>query len=436
MRISAFFRDVLKAKLANTVWSWGTVRPDTGQVFLRVWNDEIDTIARGDRVFVLGEPTKAARTRGSKERARHVEMLSQGSKGYGVVCFRDTKPGEKATIKSYDDRNLLEFGETFQERGKTYVMVARRVSVANLSNATTLTDTPRRHRKGTALVAKSIQSGHQAAYTKRAKAAIPILVDRALSGLTIFYGDLAAELGVERGRNMNYVLGCVGTTLDEFSEIWREDIPLLQALAVNKATNLPGSGFESTGRAELKLAAESVTRRERFEAIWTDVSNYVGWPRILNELGLPPSSGLSDAIQDIWLEKDKDLSPTEKKRLRDERVGQQRFRWRVGRIERRCRVTKISQQVHLRASHIKPWAVCSVEEKCDGFNGLFLAPHIDHLFDRGYISFSDDGRLLVASKCDRAVLLAWRVREGLQTGPFHKNQKRYLEFHRNAVFKG
>jgi hypothetical protein len=28
----------------------------------------------------------------------------------------------------------------------------------------------------------------------------------------------------------------------------------------------------------------------------------------------------------------------------------------------------------------------------DGYNGLLLTPHIDHLFDRGYLSFEDDGR--------------------------------------------
>jgi hypothetical protein len=33
--------------------------------------------------------------------------------------------------------------------------------------------------------------------------------------------------------------------------------------------------------------------------------------------------------------------------------------------------------------------------ECDA-NGLLLTPSIDHLFDRGFIWFSEDGRLLVS----------------------------------------
>ena len=38
-------------------------------------------------------------------------------------------------------------------------------------------------------------------------------------------------------------------------------------------------------------------------------------------------------------------------------------------VEDHCRVTGVSNARHLRASHIKPWAVPSNEEKLDGFNG-------------------------------------------------------------------
>ncbi|GMW05571.1 MAG: hypothetical protein AMXMBFR8_03680 [Nevskiales bacterium] len=38
----------------------------------------------------------------------------------------------------------------------------------------------------------------------------------------------------------------------------------------------------------------------------------------------------------------------------------------------------------------------SNEERLDGENGLLLTPTIDHLFDRGFISFEGDGRLLVS----------------------------------------
>lgn len=89
---------------------------------------------------------------------------------------------------------------------------------------------------------------------------------------------------------------------------------------------------------------------------------------------------------------------TEAERLVVQRVGQNLFRnalmdyW-----QGRCCVTGLAVPALLRASHIKPWAKCqSDDERLDVFNGLLLAPHIDALFDGGWISFSDQGDLLVS----------------------------------------
>lgn len=86
------------------------------------------------------------------------------------------------------------------------------------------------------------------------------------------------------------------------------------------------------------------------------------------------------------------------------------------------------------ASHIKPWRDSSDEEKLDGNNGLLLAPHADFLFDRGYISFMDDGELLVASTLAPEVLGAWGIRVPLNAGAFTGEQCRYLDYHRKKVF--
>jgi putative restriction endonuclease len=48
------------------------------------------------------------------------------------------------------------------------------------------------------------------------------------------------------------------------------------------------------------------------------------------------------------------------------------------------------------ASHIKPWCESTNEERLNGENGLLLTPSIDHLFDRGFISFEDNGELLIS----------------------------------------
>ncbi len=125
-----------------------------------------------------------------------------------------------------------------------------------------------------------------------------------------------------------------------------------------------------------------------------------------------------------------DITKTEKAQLIKARRGQGRFRQRVADIETECRLTGVTSLEHLRASHIKPWAVSSDAEKLDGHNGLLLAPHVDHLFDGGYISFADDGELLVSPVLKPSVLSAWAIDRKRNAGAFSAEQRGYLEYHR------
>lgn len=124
---------------------------------------------------------------------------------------------------------------------------------------------------------------------------------------------------------------------------------------------------------------------------------------------------------------------TMREQIGQARIGQGTFRAAVLALEPRCRVTGTAHARHLVASHIKPWAVCADGEHLDGANGLMLAPHVDHLFDTGLISFTDDGQLLLAPALDRSVLQAWHIDEDLNVGPFSVDQARYLAHHRHYV---
>jgi hypothetical protein len=130
-----------------------------------------------------------------------------------------------------------------------------------------------------------------------------------------------------------------------------------------------------------------------------------------------------------------DIGPTEKQSLVNARRGQGLFRERVVQLEGKCRVTGVNLVDHLRASHIKPWKDSSDQEKLDGNNGLLLAPHIDHLFDQGYISFSDVGDLIVSKECPTALIKAWGIEESMDVGPFRLAQRPYLAHHRAHVLK-
>lgn len=131
-----------------------------------------------------------------------------------------------------------------------------------------------------------------------------------------------------------------------------------------------------------------------------------------------------------------DLGPTTKEQLVKARRGQGIFKANVRLIEKACRVTGVAEISHLRASHIKPWRVSNDQEKLDGCNGLLLAPHVDHLFDRGYISFTPHGNLLVSAKLPTAILNSWGIAPNHNVGHFNSEQAHYLEYHRQNVFKG
>jgi predicted restriction endonuclease len=127
--------------------------------------------------------------------------------------------------------------------------------------------------------------------------------------------------------------------------------------------------------------------------------------------------------------------PLEILQLVKARRGQGIFRTNVESRELHCIITGVSNPRYLRASHIKPWRKSTDIEKLDGNNGLMLAPHIDLLFDQGFISFEDDGTLIVSKKIDEDVLGRWDIPVHLNVGAFTQEQCAYLEFHRKNELK-
>ena len=118
------------------------------------------------------------------------------------------------------------------------------------------------------------------------------------------------------------------------------------------------------------------------------------------------------------------------------RRGQGLFKSNVQKIESACRLTGVDRQEHLRASHCKPWRDASNVERLDGENGLLLTPDADHLFDRGFLSFDNNGDVLISPVAHRPSFTKMgldpdRLRN---VGTFSEGQRRYLEFHRENVF--
>jgi hypothetical protein len=130
-------------------------------------------------------------------------------------------------------------------------------------------------------------------YQVRARAALPLLVRQATQAhsATIFYSDLAAELGMSNERNLNYVLGYIGDALEELSKRWKEDIPPIQCLVINKRDRLPGEGIGwfITKKEEFR----KLPRREQRRLVDLElqkVLHYRKWPAVLTALGLSPAT--------------------------------------------------------------------------------------------------------------------------------------------------
>ena len=131
------------------------------------------------------------------------------------------------------------------------------------------------------------------------------------------------------------------------------------------------------------------------------------------------------------------LKTTEVERLAVQRVGQDIFRqglldfW-----EGRCAITGLAVPELLRASHIKPWALCPTDaERLDVFNGLLLAPHLDAAFDSGFITLEDDGAVVVSPLLSNEHRRLLNIEGSLRVLRVDDGHRRYLPSHRELVFR-
>jgi hypothetical protein len=129
------------------------------------------------------------------------------------------------------------------------------------------------------------------AYQVRARAALPLLVRQAEAGAPVFYSDLAEELGMPNPRNLNYVLGSIGQSLERLSKAWKSKVPPIQCLVVNKSTGLPGEGIgwflvKKEDFATLPLRQ----KRSIVEAELQHVFSYSRWQEVLKALELEPTA--------------------------------------------------------------------------------------------------------------------------------------------------
>ena len=99
----------------------------------------------------------------------------------------------------------------------------------------------------------------------------------------------------------------------------------------------------------------------------------------------------------------------------------------------KCMVEKLAYPI-LIASHIKPFIKSSENEAYDPQNGILLSQNMDGLFDKGYISFTDNGTIIVSNELD-SELKNYLSKYSLETPFLNEIRREYLDFHRNLFKK-
>jgi hypothetical protein len=128
----------------------------------------------------------------------------------------------------------------------------------------------------------------------------------------------------------------------------------------------------------------------------------------------------------------KDISDTTKQALVEARLGQGGFRRSLDELwGGRCAIRGFSTRELLRASHIKKWSESTDEERLDPNNGLLLSAHLDALFDKGLISFSENGKMLVSKRVPRLERSKLQLNGKLRQRPWNELGS-YLFIHRET----
>ncbi len=140
--------------------------------------------------------------------------------------------------------------------------------------------------------------------------------------------------------------------------------------------------------------------------------------------------------EDAEIDKNKALTKDEINVVKKARVGQGKYRQELLDDCIFCPFTLVAEPELLIASHIKPWVKSDIKEKTDPQNGFMFTPTYDKLFDKGFITFSNDKKLKISPFLSKINRVRLRLRDG---EPINKlpieGRESYMEYHRKHVFR-
>lgn len=274
--------------------------------------------------------------------------------------------------------------------------------------------------------------------------------EASLEAAKIFRDGLFKDLGIDFGVGANVIsdtlpinnkTGILGVnrseTLEsnaEIREVWQTTFPVEAGGVETASFNVKRFGEVGAMRLAVERRMEGISALigvKKYSSSQSTIKRLID--KYLNILCY--LEDISPQEEDFLIKTilDKGIKNTTKEEIINGRVGQGTFKEKLMKLwGGRCNVTGATHL--LNASHIKPWAVCSSGERLDPFNGFLLSPAYDRAFDEGYISFTDEGLIVISKELDEdAERLGITKTAGIRNiSPFSLE---YLKYHREHIFR-
>ena len=212
-------------------------------------------------------------------------------------------------------------------------------------------------------------------------------------------------------------------TLEELGELHINDIIGLMQVDI---TNIEKGYLGYEELQEVKLRAQDINFQERK---YNQISHFLNLLKKLDDLVIVGEvlyfEEDIEIIPSIGNKRDGYLHRIYKNQLKSETQE------KLGSIQ--CMLEKLSFP-SLVASHIKPFIRSNPYEAYDANNGLLLSRNMDILFDQGYISFEENGKILLSSKLDDKVTL--HLKSYFLDSLFRNTPRlQYLRYHKENIFQ-
>ena len=204
--------------------------------------------------------------------------------------------------------------------------------------------------------------------------------------------------------------------------IWENDLQKQLLLKISeKSIGRASLVFEYISENYYKLSIDLLNTDDEIKLIEVEDEQFVE-EEVLNQLLGVTTNDLFNAIEE-----------TEKLTYIKARIGHSKLKEILVKKDGCCKICGLSDERFLIASHIKPWSKSTNQERLDLNNVFLLCPHHDSAFDKGYITFDQDGMILISSELtlETRLLLNLNAEKKIE---LTEKQKEYMRWHKENIF--